>query len=189
MPPLSASLTPAASRPEPIDVGRPADREHHLIGGDIVAAGEMRAQVLAVAFHRLDPVAGDHVDAALAPSPRAGARARRRRSRAGCCRRDRPGSPWRRARQRCRRTRPRCSRRPAPGRGAAARQDRTPRSRRSTCSMPGIVGPGMGRGAGRDQDMGGADALRRSQSRTVWASSSTARLLTISTPARPRVAV
>ena len=185
MPPFLREVDAGRLQPEARDVRPAPDGEHHAVDHRRSRRSDSSTQIAVLdLLDRRRPSAGDDLDAAPFHFARADARARRRRSRAGCCRRDRPASPRSRARRRCRRTRPRCSRRPGSGCAAAARRDGTPRSRRSRARGR----RSRRRHAARRRWRSGCVLARTrspvATSRTVCASSSTARLSTISTPAR-----
>ena len=52
-------------QPEIGDVGMPADREHHLVGGDARSVRQMRGEFLAVLVDLVDGAAGEDGDALL----------------------------------------------------------------------------------------------------------------------------
>jgi hypothetical protein len=56
MPPLFGLMaTPAFSSPRLATFGMPADREHHLVGGDAGAVRQMRGEFLAVLVDLVRP--------------------------------------------------------------------------------------------------------------------------------------
>ena len=182
MPPLLGLMaTPAFSSPRPRDIGMPSDREHHLIGGDARAVRQMRGEFLAVPVDLVDRAAGENGDAVLFHLGCGHGCGRPRRSRAGHFRRDRPRSRRSRSRQRCRRIPARCSRRPGSRCASAVRSDETLRSTKSRARCRGSPAHDWARRRSRSAHISRVTASPVA-SRSVWASSNTARVLTTRAP-------
>ena len=159
MPPFAGLMaTPAFSSPRLATFGMPADREHHLVGGDARTVRQMRGEFVAVLVDLVDGAAGEDGDALLlhlGADMRADVLVEAAQDVVAAIDH---ASRRSRSRRRCRRIPARCSRRPGSRCASAVRADETPRSRRSRARCRGFAAV-VGRAAGRDQDVFRGDRL------------------------------